>query len=872
MKKPKLRFASASLFALLLSAALFHVATISGARHATPDADDTSEFSQGVQELAPAATYVVDTTADTNDADTADGLCLDSAGFCSLRAAIQQANADPSADAVNFLIVGLGTQTINVGSTSLGALPAVVHPLTIDGYTQPGSSQNTLAVGDDAVINVELNGTSAGAGADGLNISAGGSTVRGLAVYKFAGDGIDLNTNGGNIVAGNFIGTNATGAGATNGNAGDGVNVAGVASNTVGGPTPAARNLISANAGEGIDITGTGATGNTVAGNYVGTDRNGTADLGNAVNGLRIAAGAQSNTVGGLTTTPGTAPGNVIGGNASDGVEITGTTSSSNTVRGNLIGLNAGGTAVLRNDSNGVFISNAASNIVGGATATARNVITGGSAATADGVDIQSEGSDNNVVAGNYIGTDINGTGVNGGAADFGAGGDGVRISGGPDNNTVGGNAATPGGAPGNLIAGNGSDGVEMTGGSTTGNAVHGNLVGTQANGATAYANGANGVLVGAATNAVGGSTATPGTGLGNVISGNGANGVGITADSVNVNGNLIGLRPGGTAALGNGTNGVHLNTARLCNVGGATADLRNVISGNGSNGVLVNEGSAGPLDNNTVAGNYVGTDITGALDLGNTADGVRIDGGDGVTVGGLAATAGDAPGNVISGNNSDGVELVSAGSNTNTIRGNLVGLAAGGTAALANAADGVHVETGVATTTVGGAAAGARNVISGNGGDGVEMAGGGHTVQGNLIGTRTDGTTALGNAAHGVHVSATNTTADIVGGTTAGAGNTIAFNGGDGVFVPTGFATVRRNSIHSNAGLGIDLGADGVTPNDAGDADAGGNNLQNFPFITTAVQGSTVVTGTLNATPSPTFTVELFSRPAADPTGSGEG
>jgi CSLREA domain-containing protein len=184
----------------------------------TADGASTKPFTLN---FTQSATHVVNTTADTNDADTADGLCLDSSALCSLRAAIQQANANPSVDAINFLIVGVGTQTINVGSTSLGALPAVVYPLTIDGYTQPGSSQNTLAVGDNAVINVELNGTSAGAGADGLNISAGGSTVRGLSIYRFNGDGIDLNTAGGNTVAGNFIGTNATGAGTTNGNAGD---------------------------------------------------------------------------------------------------------------------------------------------------------------------------------------------------------------------------------------------------------------------------------------------------------------------------------------------------------------------------------------------------------------------------------------------------------------------------------------------------------------------------------------------------------------------------------------------------------------------------------------------------------------------------
>jgi hypothetical protein len=545
-------------------------------------------------------------------------------------------------------------------------------------------------------------------------------------------------------------------------------------------------------------------------------------------------------------------------------------------VRGNLVGLAAGGAALMRNDSNGVFISNAGSNTVGGTTATARNVITGGTASTSDGVDIQSEGSDNNVVAGNYVGTDINGAGANGGASDFGAGGDGVRISGGPDNNTVGGSSA----GAGNVIAGNGSDGVEIAGTGSSNNAVQGNLIGTQANGATGYGNGANGVLISAASaspvNTVGGSTATPGTGAGNVISGNTTNGVQVSAnaDGTLVRGNLIGLSAGGASALGNGTNGVHFTGTINSTVGGATSDLRNVISGNGSNGVLLNEGQNATGDNNTVAGNYIGTDITGLVDLGNGSDGVHVNGGDVSTIGGTPSTPGDAPGNVISGNNSDGVDLTETSGDTNniTVTGNFIGLKANGAESLANTGDGVGVRAGVTVSTVGGATAAARNVISGNGSDGVELASGGHTVQGNYIGTQADGAAALGNAAHGVHVSAANTTAVLVGGTTAGTGNAIAFNGGDGVFVPTGFATVRRNSIHSNAGLGIDLGADGVTPNDAGDADAGGNNLQNFPLITTAVQGSTVVTGTLNSTPSTTFTVEFFSSPAADPSGSGEG
>ena len=952
--------------------------------------------------VAPAPLpLVVNSTGDAGDAVPGDNLCQTATpGICTLRAAIEEANAVNDVDTINFLIPGVGVQTISPAS----ALPLISQPITINGYTQTGASENTLAVGDNAVINIQLNGSGAGVGVDGLSITAGGCTVKGLAIYLFGGDGIQLATAGGNTIAGNFIGTDATGAGTTNGNTAEGVNISNVGTNTIGGSTTQARNVISDNGVGGVNISGASATGNIVQGNYIGTDRNGTADVGNTVDGVfvggpsntiggttatpgqgegnvisgngagavgsgvrvtantntvtgnligvaaggtaalgnsnngvfittaanntiggiatnvrniissntgagvaingagatgnivqgnyigtdatgtldrgnttdgvRIDGGATVSTVGGLTATPGVPPGNVISGNASDGIEInSGTASPNNTVQGNLIGTTSSGTVLLRNDSNGVLINGSSNNSIGGATATARNIITGGTAGTADGVDIQDNASDNNVVAGNYIGTDISGT------LDFGAGGDGVRLSGtGPDTNTIGGSATTPGTAPGNVISGNTGDGVEITASGTTGNLVQGNLIGTQSNGTSALANGANGVLITttATGNTVGGSTTTPGTGLGNVISGNGTNGVLISgnADSNLVRGNIIGLQAGGAAALGNGTNGVHLTGVITCTIGGSTSDLRNVISANGTNGVLLNEGQTSISDNNTVAGNYIGTDITGAVDLGNTADGVQANGADVCTIGGLAATTGAPPGNVISGNNSDGVELTETSGDTNTftIRGNFIGLKANGTEALPNTADGVGIRAGVTLVTVGGTASGSRNVISGNGSDGIEFGSGGHTIQGNFIGTQADGTSALGNTAHGVLGSPNTVTLTTVGGTAAGAANTMAFNGGDGVFISSGVnVSIRANSIFSNTGLGIDLGPDGVTPNDVKDVDTGANNLQNFPIITSANFNTQVIVGRLNSTPAQTFTIDFYKNPACDGT-HGEG
>ena len=145
--------------------------------------------------------------------------------------------------------------------------------------------------------------------------------------------------------------------------------------------------------------------------------------------------------------------------------------------------------------------------------------------------------------------------------------------------------------------------------------------------------------------------------------------------------------------------------------------------------------------------------------------------------------------------------------------------------------------------------------------------------VQGNFIGTDVTGKSGLANRG-GIRilVGAVNNT---IGGTQTGAGNTIAFNGFDGVEVTTDTGNaILRNSIFANDFLGIDVGPNGVTLNDPGDGDTGGNNLQNFPVLTSAASdsGSTTIGGTLNSTPSSTFTIELFSNTAADASGFGEG
>jgi CSLREA domain-containing protein len=197
-------------------------------------------------------------------------------------------------------------------------------------------------------------------------------------------------------------------------------------------------------------------------------------------------------------------------------------------------------------------------------------------------------------------------------------------------------------------------------------------------------------------------------------------------------------------------------------------------------------------------------------------------------------------------------------------VEGNFIGTDASGTADLGNTYFGVALNN-PSSNTVGGTLPEARNVISGNGDDGIAIGSRGSKVMGNLIGTKKDGTSPLGNDSSGVHIPGDNIA---VGGTASGAANVIAFNGSDGVTIFSGTGNrILSNSIHSNAGLGIDLGGGGPHPNDTKDPDTGANNLQNYPVLISATtnpaDGSTTVTGKLNSRPRKTFTIQFFSNPS---------
>jgi CSLREA domain-containing protein len=213
-----------------------------------------------------------------------------------------------------------------------------------------------------------------------------------------------------------------------------------------------------------------------------------------------------------------------------------------------------------------------------------------------------------------------------------------------------------------------------------------------------------------------------------------------------------------------------------------------------------------------------------------------------------------------------DGISV--RGPGLNVVSDNFLGTDAGGIGG-GNAGNGIQITDSPNNRVK-------DNIISANDDNGVLIQGGaatGNRVVGNKIGTTASGG-ALGNTLNGVLVQA-GASSNVIGDLPPGDENTIGYNGLAGVAVTSGTrSSIRRNSIHSNAGLGIDLGVAGVTLNDGNDPDSGANMLQNFPLLRNAHQSGsfTLVNWRLISTPLTSFTVELFSNSTCDPSAHGEG
>jgi CSLREA domain-containing protein len=282
--------------------------------------------------------------------------------------------------------------------------------------------------------------------------------------------------------------------------------------------------------------------------------------------------------------------------------------------------------------------------------------------------------------------------------------------------------------------------------------------------------------------------------------------------------------------------------------------------------------------DNNVVAGNYVGTNATGsaAHPVQNNGVGILVYSANNV-IGGTTA----ADRNIIGGNSNDngsvGLWLYGPLCIGNIVKGNYIGTDVTGTVSIPHGNLGMWITTDATLNTVGGPNPADRNIISGNSSTGLGFTerANHNKVQGNYIGLQPNGTTPLPNG-YGVAFEG-DSHDNLIGGTNAGEGNLILSDFGQGVYaglVAGVNNSILGNSIRSLNQIGIDLGFDGVTPNDSNDPDNGPNNTQNFPLITTADSsgGSTHIVGSLNSEVNKQYRVEFFANGSCDPSGNGDG
>ena len=611
---------------------------------------------------------------DANNLDSTGGTF----GFASIVFDIPASDPNYNASTGVFTITPVMEDNPGLGSY----LPLLETIVVLDGYTQPGASPNTQTQGDDAKILIRIDGSKATMiGEATYTFDSPGSTIRGIdftnwnaaagttssgpnyATYTSA-----LETGGaGAYIEGNFFGIDPSGTIALPNLIGVFANGAPVlvgAENTIGGTFPSARNIFSGNgtattsgAGYGIVITKYGS-GTAVMGNYIGTDPTGTRIFGNGSGIYTVGA----NTLGGTAA----GAGNLISGNA-DNVTITNQQTTgegpglSTVIQGNFIGTDVTGTKSLGDTVTqggqtagnvGVLITDLGTenNTVGGTTPAARNIISGNAGS---GVGLSDTATDN-LVEGNYIGTDPTGAIAVPNSEGIAIGvTEGVANSGPAHANPIGG--SVPGAA--NVISGNTEFGIEIVGSyqgnyGFEGTTIQGNLIGTDASGVNPLGNGSDGVyLIDTATaNLIGG--LMPGDG--NVIAFNGGNGVRID--------------PGAPQSTGESAENDVLQNTIFSNQGSGvlvSSGTENQISSNSiySNGALgIALGSNGPnLNTNCNSSN------TGPNDLENAP--VLI-AGTGDTI--VSATATDPNGNTSQFSNA----ASAASGSTFTISGSLNALA----------------------------------------------------------------------------------------------------------------------------------------------------------------------------------------------------
>ena len=512
--------------------------------------------------------------------------------------------------------------------------------------------------------------------------------------------------------------------------------------------------------------------------------------------------------------------GNVIAGNAEYGVEVDGQsfTGNDNVIAGNTIGLQPDGMTPLGNASGGVHIVHSARTRVGSdgdalSDSEERNLISGNNG---PGVYIHGHFASFNLVAGNYIGTDITGDVAAGNASR------GVLIENANDNRIGGGRPGM-----GNVISANGG-GVFLHNISGHGkrNRIQGNFIGLNADGDAAIGSGSDGVYsaVPSGANIIGiDGDGVDDAGEGNVISANFGNGVYLAVGSGEiVAGNLIGTDATGTFAFANGHHGIRVRTSgnRIGTDSDGTSDALegNVISGNTETGIFLNGG----VSDTTIAGNTIGTTASGLAALPNRA-GILVDGPFAFTNNTIGGFGPDA-GNLISGNNGPAISMTRI-SGTQIV-GNWIGVDATGDGLLINGdlspgggfgggtlhwgPTGVYLSSAGTSDII-------NNVISGHNQNLVVIGSGGQTIQGNYIGTNTDGDTGLGG---GIGINLANNSYSVVGGGLPGQGNVLSGLTSTGLLLYGGNNAPASNHIVQGNMIGVDVtgtavignGRDGIT------------------------------------------------------------
>ncbi len=839
---------------------------------------------------------VVNSSGDELDIDISDGICKTVNNDCTLRAAIMEANVSDNVSDITFDNVSVISPTsalpiLTASQTHINGEGVV----TVDGTLCINYCDNGFLIRDSSYNIIQ-----------GLTISNFGrgiyiSAVNGIAQYNSiglsssdVGDGsegnkIINNWNGvkigglnaiNNTVAGNYIRFNAY-YGVAIGN--------GARENLIGTLTGTGIqqgwNWISSNGSTGVRLDG--VTNNHITGNLIGTSLNGNSPMGNS-EGIRVSN--SSNNIIGLAPSGEGQP-NVISGNDYDGLIIE--DSDYNIIAGNIIGTNKNGTTAMPNRF-GVYITNgSSSNIIGtngdGINDAAEgNLISGNLYA---GIKIYSTNSIHNVIAGNHIGTNFDGT------AAIGNVGPGISVSG--DLNLIGTNGdGVSDSLEGNVISGNANVGIFL---SSFNCIVAGNFIGVDITGQTAIGNTFDGIKIN--LDGHGNRIGTNGDGVAdaaerNIISGNGLamNGnAGIKIDGHNniVAGNYIGTDSSGTTGLGNLQDGIQLTNNASGNLigtdGDGTADSLegNLISGNGRIGIWL----LGAYTN-TVAGNLIGTDISGTSAIPNMHavnslyGAVHLSGGSsGNIIGTNSDGSNDADeGNLISGNTQRGIGIEGGATYSNIVAGNKIGTDISGSSALGNAV-GIEISNDaylnqIGTDGDGNSDIAERNLVSGNISSGIYVRGSQNLIAGNFVGTDNSGTADLGNGQHGISIADTSTQ-NTIGGSYQKA-NLIAFNTRVGVMVSGMDADktlISYNSIHSNGEQGINLTAGDsamFTPNDPGDIDLGPNDLMNFPVLNSANATAALVTINgqfVDGLPNTNFKIEFFANDVCDsPSNHGEG